>query len=79
LCEDGNEPSSSIKYGEIQKYLVELPSSAQGLSIFEVFSKVGDWFVMAIQPSISSFDYFGCNVIVLQDGQLMLEPVSFFE
>lgn len=43
LCEDGNEPSSSIKYGEIQKYLVELPSSAQGLSLFEVFSKFGDW------------------------------------
>jgi len=42
FCEDGNEPSSSIKYGEIQKYLVELPCNAQGLSVFEVFSKFGD-------------------------------------
>lgn len=42
LCEDGNEPSSSIKYGEIQN-LVKLPSSAQGLSLSEVFSKSGDW------------------------------------
>lgn len=43
FCEDGNEPASSIKYGEIFKYLVELPSSAQGLSPLEIFSKFGDW------------------------------------
>jgi hypothetical protein len=34
---------------------------------------------MAIQPSVTSFDYFGGNVIAHQDGQLMLEPVSFYE
>jgi hypothetical protein len=43
LCEDGNEHSSSIKYREILKFLVELPSSAQRLSPLEVFSKFGDW------------------------------------
>ena len=31
------------KIGEIQKSLVELPCNAQGLSVFEVFSKFGDW------------------------------------
>ena len=34
---------------------------------------------MAIQPSVTDFDYLGCNVIVHQDGQLMLEPGSFYE
>jgi len=34
---------------------------------------------MAIQPSVTSFDYFVSNVIVHQDDQLMLEPVSFYE
>jgi len=34
--------------------------------------------VVALQPSVTSFDYFGCNVIVHQDGQLLLVSLSVF-
>jgi hypothetical protein len=79
MCEDGNEPPSFIKYGEIQKYRVELPSSAHGLGLFEVFSKFGDWLRYGNSVICNKFPLLRGNVIAHQDGQPMLEPVIFCE